>query len=81
MDNIPKRLHHGLLTEKAKKEKGQFVFGIYRQTILLIYTDSMFIRVFGYGESIGNILEVQNFVVKWFRRHFMMTLAKMVFIP
>ena len=36
----------------------------------------MFIRVFGYGESIGNIFEVQNFVVKWFRRHFMMTLPK-----
>ena len=67
--------------EEAKREEGQFVFGNYRQTILLIYTDSMIIRLFGYWESIGNIFKVQNFVLEWCMRHLMMTLAKMVFTP
>ena len=43
------------------------------RTILHIFTDSTFIRVFGYGES---IFEVGRIVVKWFRRHLNMTSAK-----
>ena len=38
-----------------------------------------FIRVFGYGESIGTIFVVPRIEVKQFRRHLMMTSAKIIY--
>ena len=73
LSSVPeKALLHGLLNIRLDLLPRR-PFGIYRQTILLIYTDSIFIMVFGYGESTGTIFEVRGIVVLPFRRHLMMT--------
>ena len=55
----------------------QFEFSIFGQTVLHIFINSTFIRVLGYGKSIGTIFEVGRIVVLRFRRHLMM--IKLIF--